>query len=115
MKKSKKKIFSVSFPRELVNEIDESCETGDYDCRNSWMKQAVEDKLELEASIDGSESQDQEPEPKTFDCRDGYLYHNDQLFGKCADYELHDGKVYDTGQYLGQINNTGKSSQVVEI
>ena len=63
MKKSRKKTFSVSFPRELVNEIDESCETGDYDCRNSWMKQAVEDKLELEASIDQEEQESQEQEP----------------------------------------------------
>lgn len=65
MKKSKKKIFSVSFPRELVNEIDESCETGDYDCRNSWMKQAVKDKLELEATIDQEEQESQDQEPQT--------------------------------------------------
>ena len=55
------KTFSVRFPRELVDDIDEACETGDVDYRNSWMKQAVENELELEASIDEEESQDQEP------------------------------------------------------
>lgn len=72
------------------------------------MKQAAEDKLELDASMD------QESEPKKFYCDDGNLYHDGKLFGKCADYELHDGKVYDSGQYLGSISNPGKP-QVVEI
>jgi len=60
VKKSKAQTFSVRFPRELVKEIDEACETRDYDCRNSWMKQAAEDKLELEASVDEEDEETKE-------------------------------------------------------
>ena len=48
-------------------------------------------------------------EPKIFDCKDGNLFHDDNLFGKCADFKLNAGKVYDSfGNYLGQTRDSLK-------
>ena len=64
VKKSKAQTFSVRFPRELVEEIDEVCDKEDYDCRNAFMKQAAEDRLELEASVDEEEEEETKEIPK---------------------------------------------------
>ena len=106
------KTTTVRLPKDMLEQIDEKCQEDGCN-RNDWIKNALDNQLELES--DEGKSQDQEM-PKIFDCRDGNLYHNDKFFGKCADYDLNDGKVYDdSGQYLGQINNSDKPRQVVEI
>jgi len=62
------------------------------------------------------ELKDKRPEPKIFECRDGNLYHDGDLFGKCADYTMKDGKVYDdSGQYLGQTRDSIPKATVTSI
>ena len=74
-------------------------------------------ELEDEPSEIESEPQKQKrPEPKIFDCRDGNLYHDGNLFGKCSDYNMRDGKVYDeSGEYLGQTSDSIPKATVTSI
>ncbi len=108
----KTKTASVRLPKEMYEEIDNICD-GIGCSRNDWIKDTLQDKLREE------NSQDQE-EPKKpqlikvedvieFECKNGNLYENDSFFGKCSDYELNHGKVYEkNGKYLGKIKHDPK-------
>ena len=59
------------------------------------------------SEIESDPQKQKRPEPKIFDCHDGNLYHDGNLFGKCTDYQMKSGKVYDdSGQYLGQTRDS---------
>ena len=106
---AKTKTASVRLPKEMYEEIDNICD--EVGCsRNDWIKETLQDKLREESN---ENSQDQEvtkdTKPKIFDCKDGNLFHDGNLFGKCADFELNAGKVYDSfGKYLGQTRDSLK-------
>jgi len=111
LKKSKVKPTSIRFDQETLSEIDQRCE--DLRCsRNDYIKNAVDNQLELEATED-ADLEPTKPEPKIvsgdvkknviFDCREGNLYVDEKYYGKCADYQISAGKIYDMrGNYLGQ-------------
>ena len=49
------------------------------------------------------------PEPRIFDCKDGFLFENEIKIGNCADYKLDDGKVHDDrGNFLGKTRDSLK-------
>ncbi len=110
MRKIKIKPTSIRFDQETLSEIDQRCE--DLRCsRNDYIKNAVDNMLELEATEDA--------EPKIipgevkknviFDCDDGRLFVDGNFYGKCADYEMNAGKIYDMrGNYLGQTRGSLK-------
>jgi len=117
----KTKTASVRLPKEMYEEIDNVCD--DIGCsRNDWIKDALKDKLREQFN---ENSQDQEentprpyrnPTPKTFTCKNGNLYENGSLFGRCADYNLNAGFVYDKDRnYLGKIKNDDPKPQVEVI
>ena len=63
------------------------------------------------SEVEPEPAKQKRPEPKIFDCSDGNLYHNGNLFGKCIDYQMKSGKVYDdSGQYLGQTKDSLKAT-----
>jgi len=117
LRKSKVKPTSIRFDQETLSEIDKRCE--DLRCsRNDYIKNAVDNQLELEDTED-ADLEPTKPEPKIlpgvvikniiFDCRDGNLYVDGKYYGKCADYEMNAGKIYDMrGNYLGQTRGSLK-------
>lgn len=47
--------------------------------------------------------------PKVFDCSDGNLFVDGKFYGKCSDYEMTDGKIFDSsGNHLGQTRDSLK-------
>ena len=43
---------------------------------------------------------------RNFDCKNGFLYEDGVYFGKCLDFVLKNGIVYDkTNKFLGKIEN----------
>jgi len=117
LKKSKVKPTSIRFDQETLSEIDQRCE--DLRCsRNDFIKNAVDNQLELDATED-ADLEPTKPEPKIvsgevkknviFDCDDGRLFVDGKYYGKCKDYTLNAGKVYDMrGNYLGQTRGSLK-------
>ncbi len=113
MKKKSQKVkpTSVRLEEKLLNDMDERC--NELGCsRNDFIRSSVEYSV---YEVDSIESDEEEPqlikveEIKEFDCKDGNLYENDSFFGKCTDYELNDGKVYEkNGMYLGKIKHDPK-------
>jgi len=108
----KTKTASVRLPKEMYEEIDNICD-GIGCSRNDWIKDTLQDKLREENSQDQEESKKplliKVEDVKEFDCKNGNLYENGSLFGKCSDYELNDGKVYEkNGKYLGKIKHDPK-------
>jgi len=57
----KTKTASVRLPKEMFEEIDSICEKNGT-CRNDFIKNAIDNQLELEANVE-DESDDQEPKP----------------------------------------------------
>jgi len=117
----KTKTASVRLPKEMYEEIDNICD-GIGCSRNDWIKDKLQEGIREETN---QNSQDQEESKKPqiikvedvieFECKNGNLYENDSFFGKCSDYELNDGKVYEkNGKYLGKIKHDPKP-QVVFI
>jgi len=110
LRKSKVKPTSIRFDQETLSEIDQRCE--DLRCsRNDFIKNAVDNQLELEATEDGEPKIMPEEVKKNviFDCHDGNLYVGEKYYGKCADYEMNAGKIYDMrGNYLGQTRDSLK-------
>ena len=44
--------------------------------------------------------------PRIFDCTSGFLYENGTILGKCDDYGISQGEVYDKkGKHLGTIKH----------
>jgi len=111
---AKTKTASVRLPKEMYEEIDSVCD--EIGCtRNDWIKDTLQDKLREESNENSQDQQvTKDTEPKIFDCRDGNLYHDGNLFGKCADYNMRDGKVYDgSGEYLGQTRDSLKPTVTI--
>jgi len=52
------KTTTVRLPKDMLEQIDERCQEGGCN-RNDWIKNALDNQLELE--LDEGESQDQEP------------------------------------------------------
>ena len=68
------------------------------------------------SEVESKSLKNKKSEPKIFDCQDGNLYHDGNLFGKCADYNMRDGKVYDkSGEYLGQTRGSLPKATVTSI
>jgi len=112
-KKNSVKPTSVRLEPELQEELDERCT--DLGCsRNDFVKESVKFMLYNESDFDfGNDDLDDDYQPqktpKIFDCKDGNLFHDGNLFGKCADFKLNAGKVYDSfGNYLGQTRDSLK-------
>ena len=121
MKKKNRKVnpTSVRLEPELLDDLDERC--NELGCsRNDFIRSSVEYSV---YEVDSIESDEEEPKSlkaeiidiREFDCKDGNLFENDSFFGKCSNYELNDGKVYEkNGKYLGKIKHDPKP-QVVFI
>jgi hypothetical protein len=77
--------------------------------------------FDLDDEID-SELNEKESEPiitnksRVFDCKDGFLYEDGVNLGKCLDFTLRNGQVYDkTGKFLGTIQHSLKPKiEIVE-
>jgi len=109
------KIISFRLDESLIDDIDLTCKK--LGCnRNVWVKNAIETKLKMETTDDVQKKPQliKVEDVKEFDCKDGNLYENDSFFGKCSDYELNDGKVYEkNGKYLGKIKHDPKPQVVI--
>jgi len=123
-KNRKPKPTSVRFDDELLSDLDEKCKN--LGCsRNDFVKASTEFMVYDTTNFDFGNEQEDEEEPKKaqlikvedireFDCKDGNLFENDSFFGKCSDYELNDGKVYEkNGKYLGKIKQDPKPQVVI--
>jgi len=119
MKKKNRKVnpTSVRLEPELLDDLDQRC--NELGCsRNDFIRSSVEYSVYEVDSIESDDNDSQElkkpqlikvEDVREFDCRDGNLYENDSFFGKCLDYELNDGKVYEkNGKYLGKIKHDPK-------
>ena len=111
-KKNKTKPTSIRLESELLEDLDKRCD--ELGCsRNDFIRSSVEYSVYEVDSIESDENDNQEPKKpllikvediREFDCKDGNLYENDSFFGKCSNYELSGGKVYEkNGKYLGKI------------
>lgn len=115
MKKKNRKVnpTSVRLEPELLDDLDERC--NELGCsRNDFIRSSVEYSV---YEVDSIESDEEEPKSlkaeitdiREFDCKDGNLFENNSFFGKCSDYELNAGKVYEkNGKYLGTIKHDPK-------
>lgn len=69
---------------------------------------------------DESNKNDPEPviqnKPRLFDCRDGFLYEDGVNLGKCLDFVLRNGQVYDkNGKLLGNtISSMKPKIEIIE-
>jgi len=113
MKKKNRKVnpTSVRLEPELLDDLDERC--NELGCsRNDFIRSSVEFSIYEGDSIESDEKEPQlikVEDIREFDCKDGNLFENDSFFGKCSDYELNAGKVYDkNGKYLGRIKHDPK-------
>jgi len=54
--------------------------------------------------------------PRVFDCKDGFLYEDGNNLGKCLDFVLRNGQVYDKGgNFLGNIKGSLKAKiEIIE-
>ncbi len=107
------KTVSARIDNRVHNDLMERCNR--IGCNvNEFVGESVKFMLNNESDFNFGDEEiiDEEPneiesEPKIFDCHDGNLYHDGNLFGKCADYNMREGKVYDdSGQYLGQTRGS---------
>ena len=107
MTKNKINPTSVRIPEELLDNIDTIC--NDSGCsRNEYITSVLDDAVHNESE---EESESNKPtitirdvdEPLEFDCKDGNLYVDGNFYGKCANYRMTNGKVYDeSGNLIGQ-------------
>jgi len=111
-KNRKAKPTSVRFDDELLSDLDEKCKN--IGCsRNDFVKASTELMVYDTTNFDFGNEEDEEltkpqlikvEDVKEFDCKDKNLYENDSLFGKCSDFDMNKGKVYEkNGKYLGKI------------
>ena len=116
------KTVSARIDNRVHNDLVERC--NQLGCNiNEFVGESVKFMLNNESDFNFSneevideESNEIESEPKIFDCHDGNLYYGDNLFGKCADYTMKDGKVYDeSGEYLGQTRESLPKATVTSI
>lgn len=119
MKKKNRKVnpTSVRLEPELLDDLDQRC--NELGCsRNDFIRSSVEFSIYEGDSIESDDNDSQElkkpqlikvEDVREFDCKDGNLFENNSFFGKCSDYELNDGKVYEkNGKYLGKIKHDPK-------
>jgi len=121
------KIVSARIDNRVHNNLMERC--NQLGCNiNEFVGECVKFMLFNESDFkfepEDDESSEVEPElprqkilePKIFECRNGNLYYDGNLFGKCTDYQMKSGKIYDdSGQYLGQTRDSLPKATVTLI
>ena len=110
--KKKTKPTSVRLDPDLQDDLDERCD--ELGCsKNKFIEESIKLGLGGSSEFDfGDEEEEESKKPQLitveeaseFDCKDGNLFENGSFVGKCSDYDLNDGKVYEkNGKYLGKI------------
>jgi len=106
MTTSKIKPTSIRIPEELLDYIDTICT--DSGCsRNEYITTVLDEFVQNESDRDNSTKPTitirDIDEFLVFDCVEGNLYVDGNFYGKCANFKLTNGKVYDeSGNLIGQ-------------
>jgi len=105
---------SARISKEMHDELRERCNK--VGCSiNDFLQESLETALNDYSEID-TETKPTQPEPTItirdvdepleFSVKDGNLYVDGNFYGKCSDFSLTDGKVYDEyGNLIGQISH----------